>query len=136
MLRSRPILVMVALVGLLALSSVLILQAQQVGEIKRNMLAKQDTSIPGYEGVVAQVEFAPGSREAKHTHPGDVFAYLQEGTIVLDVEGKPTTTVKAGEVFFIPAGKVHWGENKGTTPAKALVTFVVEKGKPLSSPAK
>jgi quercetin dioxygenase-like cupin family protein len=134
--RSRTISVTVLFAVLLALSSVLILQAQQVGEIKRNVLTKQDASIPGYEGVVAQVEFAPGAREAKHTHPGDVFAYLQEGTIVLDVEGKPTTTVKAGEVFFIPAGKVHWGENTGKTPAKALVTFVVEKGKPLSSPAK
>ncbi len=136
--RSKLILVMVAVVfaGLLALSSVLVLQAQQVGEIKRNFLTKQDLNVPGYEGVLAQVEFAPGAREAKHTHPGDVFAYVKEGTLTQNLEGTPTATVKPGEVFFVPAGKVHWAECAGTTPCKVLATFVVEKGKPLSSPAK
>jgi len=135
--RSKLIPVMVAVVfaTFLALSSVV--AAQQVGDIKRNVLSKEDLgSVPGHEGLLVRVEFAPGAREGKHTHPGEVFAYVEEGAIILNVEGKPTVTVKAGEVFFIPAGKVHWGENAGKTPAKALVTFVVEKGKPLSSPAK
>lgn len=114
---------------------VLLLHAQQTGA-KRNILMKQDLSnFPGHEGVVAQVEFVPGAREPKHTHPGDIFGYVQEGTLTLGVEGMQTVTVKPGEVFFVPAGKVHWGENAGSTPAKALATFVLEKGKPLASPA-
>ncbi len=136
--RSKLIAVMVAVVCVtsLALSCVPALHAQQTGA-KRTILTRQDLSnIPGHEGVVAQVEFAPGAREPKHTHPGDVFGYLQEGTLTVGVEGKPTVTVKPGEVFFIPAGKVHWGENTGKTTVKVLTTFVVEKGKPLTSPAK
>jgi quercetin dioxygenase-like cupin family protein len=108
----------------------------QPGAPTRNVLTKQDlTGLPGREGVVAKVEFAPGAKETKHTHPGDVFVYVQEGSLVVNIEGQPTITVKAGEVFFVPAGKVHWGENTGTTTAKTVATFVVEKGKPLASPA-
>lgn len=136
--RSKLILVMVTLVfaGLLALSAVPILQAQQVGDIKRNVLTKQDlSSVPGHEGVIARVELAPGAREARHTHPGELFGYVEEGTVVINVEGKPPVTVKAGEVFFVPAEAVHWVENMGKMPSKVLAAFVVEKGKPLSSPA-
>ena len=49
--------------------------------------------------------------------------------------GDQTATVKQGEIFVVPAGTVHSGENTGKTPVKVLVTFVVEKGKPLTTPA-
>jgi quercetin dioxygenase-like cupin family protein len=61
-------------------------------------------------------------------------AYVQEGTITLIADGQPTRTAKAGEVFFVPAGQIHAGQNNGTTPVKLLVSFFVEKGKPLTSP--
>jgi len=138
MKRSKLIPVMVAVVfaTFLALSSVLTLHAQQVGEIKRNVLTKQDLSAPGREGILVMVELAPGAREARHTHPGELFAYLQEGTIIQNQEGTPTVTVKPGEAYFVPAETVHWAECAGKTPCKVLVMFVVEKGKPLASPAK
>ncbi|HWW92701.1 MAG TPA: cupin domain-containing protein [Vicinamibacteria bacterium] len=123
-----------AFVALVGLSSAPALHAQQAGA-KRTILTKQDLSnFPAHEGVMAEVEFTPGAREPKHTHPGDIFGYVREGTLTLGVEDRPITTVKPGEVFFVPAGKVHWGENAGATPVKLLVTFVVEKGKPLTSP--
>jgi quercetin dioxygenase-like cupin family protein len=37
-------------------------------------------------------------------------------------------------VFSVPAGRVHSAANEGTTPMKLLVSFIVEKGKPLTSP--
>jgi hypothetical protein len=38
---------------------------------------KQDVSgFPDHEGVVAQVEFAPGANEPRHTHAGDIFGYV------------------------------------------------------------
>ncbi len=108
--------------------------AQQPGA-KRTTLTKQDlTGIPGREGVLGLTELAPGAKEPRHTHPGDLFAYVQEGTITLSMEGKPTATVKQGEAFFVPAGTIHSGENLGQTPVKLVVTFVVEKGKPLTTP--
>ena len=120
----------------LVLFSVLPLHAQQTGEVKRTVLEKKDLSIPGREGVLVEVEFTPGAREAKHTHPGDLLVQVQEGTLTLNREGTPAVTLHPGEVFFVPAEKVHWGECAETSPCKVLVTFIVEKGKPLSSPAK
>ena len=114
---------------------VLVLHAQQTGA-QRNILARQDlSSFPGHEGVVAAVIFAPGAREPRHTHPGDLFGYVQEGSLTITVEGQAAVAVKPGEVFFVPAGKVHWGENAAAGTTKVLATFVVEKGKPLTSPA-
>jgi quercetin dioxygenase-like cupin family protein len=102
---------------------------------RRTVLTKQDLSnFPGHEAVLAKVEFAPGAREPKHTHPGDLFGFVVEGALSVSMEGKPVTTVNAGEVFFVPAGTVHWGENASKTPTRVIVTFVVEKGKPLTTP--
>ncbi len=39
-------------------------------------------------------------------------------------------TLKAGEVFFVPAGTVHAARNVGSNSAAELATYVVEKGKP------
>jgi quercetin dioxygenase-like cupin family protein len=129
----------IAFATFLILSSVLALRAQEKGEgvPKRAVLMKNDLgTVPGHEGVVSLVELAPGVREPKHTHPGELLGYVQEGTLTLHVEGKPTATVNAGQAFFVPADTVHWGENEGKTLCKVISTFVVPKDKPLSSPAK
>ncbi len=100
----------------------------------RKVLAQHELSVPGREGVMAQTEFPPGAEEPRHTHPGDIFAYVQEGVMTLYQDGEPTVQVKAGEVFFIPAGRVHAASNDGAIAVKLLVTFFVEKGKALSNP--
>jgi quercetin dioxygenase-like cupin family protein len=103
--------------------------------VQRKILLTQDLPIAGYQTVMAAVEIPAGGREGRHTHPGAVVVYIQEGILTFDYEGKPTTTYKAGESFFIEADKIHEGINKGGSPVKAIATFVVEKGKPLTSPA-
>ncbi len=50
-------------------------------------------------------------------------------------EGKPTNSYKPGDTFFVEAGKIHEGINRGTVPIKAIATFVTEKGKPLTTQA-
>ena len=82
------------------------------------------------------VELAPGAAEGRHTHPADVFAFVLEGTIALEIEGKPTATLKAGDAFHIPTGKVHQAINNGSVPAKLAAVFVAEKGKPLVTQVK
>jgi quercetin dioxygenase-like cupin family protein len=52
------------------------------------------------------------------------------GTIVLMVEGKPPVTVRAGEVFFTERGHFHNARNIGTTTARAVDTYIIDKGKP------
>ena len=109
--------------------------AQQTG-FTRVMLQDRDLSITTHHVVQARAEFQPGVASGRHTHPGEEISYVLEGQVEVTVDGKPTVVVQPGETFFIPAGAVHEGKNVGASVAKILGTYVVEKGKPLSTPAK
>ena len=131
--RSR--MAVVALIGAAAaLAGIPAVKAQPAPSAKRTVLLKQDMTVPGREVVMASVELPPGSTEGRHTHFAEVYAFVQEGTITLAVEGQPTRTLSAGEVFTIAPGQVHEGSNKGTVTAKLSVVFAAEKGKPLATP--
>ncbi len=106
---------------------------QQQPNVTRKVLLQQDLTIPGYTTALVAVEIPVGGREGRHTHPGTLLVYVQEGALTLDYEGKPTKTYKQGETFFVEPGKVHEGINNGNTTVKALASFVVEKGKPLTT---
>jgi quercetin dioxygenase-like cupin family protein len=111
------------------------LAAQQPG-FTRKMLQDQNLSVQGRHAVQAIAEFIPGGSAGKHTHPGEELGYVMEGTLQLEIEGEAPRTLKAGDSFFVPAGRVHDGKNIGSGPAKVLATYVVEIGKPVGSPAK
>ncbi len=106
----------------------------QVG-LERKIVLQQDLMMPGYETVVAEATIAVGGREGRHTHPGTLIGYMLEGELTLEVEGQPTRVLKPGDAALIPAGAVHEGRNTGSVPTKVIATFIVEKGKPLSTPA-
>ena len=119
----------------LALGIAGVLYAQQPG-FTRKMLQDQNLSVTDRHAVQVLAEFVPGGVAGKHTHPGEELGYVMEGTLQLEIAGQPPRTLKAGETFFVPAGVVHDGKNVGSGPAKVLATYVVEKGKPVASPAK
>ena len=110
------------------------LYAQQPG-FTRKMMQDQDVSATNRHAVQVVAEFVPGGVAGKHTHPGEELGYVLEGTLELQVTGQPPRTLNAGDVFYVPAGIVHDGKNVGSGPAKVLATYVVEKGKPVASPA-
>ncbi|HEV2701290.1 MAG TPA: cupin domain-containing protein [Steroidobacteraceae bacterium] len=107
--------------------------AAQTG-LERKVLLKRDLAIPGFEVVLVEVTIAVGGREGKHSHAGTLVGYILAGDLTLEQEGQPTKVFKAGESVFIEPGKVHEGINKGSVPIRALVTFITEKGKPLTTP--
>jgi quercetin dioxygenase-like cupin family protein len=109
--------------------------AQSTG-IKRTVLMKADVSVENREAVVARAELDPGASVGKHTHNGDEIGYILEGETDLLVDGEPPRKLKAGDAYVIPAGKAHDAKNTGSVPLKLVGVYVVEKGKPLASPAK
>jgi quercetin dioxygenase-like cupin family protein len=123
-----------AVVGAFIVGSGLVLhvaRAQQSG-ITRIDLQRHDLSAPGREVVQTIVELAPGVRSSRHTHPGEEIVYVLEGApLEYEVEGKPTVTLKPGDVLFIPAGTAHAARNVGDRKGAELATYIVEKGKPL-----
>jgi quercetin dioxygenase-like cupin family protein len=108
--------------------------AQNSG-ITRTFVAKADVSVPNREGIVARVELTPGAAVGWHTHPGEELSYVTDGELTLVVAGQPSRKVLAGEGFVIPAGVVHNATNEGNSAMKAVAVYIVEKGKPLLSPA-
>jgi quercetin dioxygenase-like cupin family protein len=124
----------VAAAAFLVLAAGVIVSAQQTG-FKRTVLQQADISVPGREVVSAVAEFQPGATPGFHTHPGEEAAYVIEGTVILEVKGKPAVTLGPGKTFFIPAGTVHNATNKGSSMARVLATYIVEKGKPLATAA-
>jgi quercetin dioxygenase-like cupin family protein len=105
-------------------------RAQQAA-FKRTDLQRHDLSAPGREVVQVRVDIAPGATFPKHTHPGEEIIYVLEGSLEYQVEGKPPVTLKAGDVFFVPAETIHAAKNVGSGIGSELATYVVEKGKPL-----
>ena len=43
--------------------------------------------------------------------------------------------LNTGQAFLIPAGAIHNATNNGSSTARVLATYIVEKGKPLATPA-
>jgi quercetin dioxygenase-like cupin family protein len=107
----------------------------QTPAFKRTVLQQADISVPGREVVTAVAEFQPGATPGRHTHAGEEVGYVIDGTISLEQQGKPAVTLKAGQSFLIPAGTIHNATNTGSGVAKILATYIVEKGKPLATPA-
>ena len=120
----------IPIVGLIILTIPNSAHGQQVGS-SRTELQRHDLSVLGREVMQVRIDFAVGSKFAKHSHPGEEVIYVLEGTIEYEVEGKPPVKLKAGDVLFIPAGTIHAARNVGTTNAKELATYIVEKGKQL-----
>jgi len=81
------------------------------------------------------IEIPPGAVSARHSHPGEDFGYLIEGTVVLQVDGKAPVTLRAGDAFLTERGQIHNARNIGTTTARAVDTYIIDKGKPGVIPA-
>jgi quercetin dioxygenase-like cupin family protein len=85
--------------------------------------------------VLVEATIEAGVKVGRHTHPGIESAYVLEGGFELPVQGQPTKTLKAGDAFQIPPETPHAGGAAGSAKSRILITYVVEKGKPLASPA-
>jgi quercetin dioxygenase-like cupin family protein len=124
----------VTVVALAAAGIVAGVSAQQAG-FTRTVLQRGDLSVPGREGVTAIAEFQPSATVGRHTHPGEEIGYVLEGTILLEQDGRPAVTLGVGKTFFIPAGTIHNATNSGSGRARVLANYIVDKGKPLATPA-
>jgi quercetin dioxygenase-like cupin family protein len=104
--------------------------------IKRTPIGK--TEVPGanYEVISATVEIAPGFKAGRHFHPGIVQARVTDGEFWIALDGQPEKTYTAGQSFEVPMKAIHNEGALGSTPAKLIAVYVVEKGQPLVNPVK
>jgi quercetin dioxygenase-like cupin family protein len=125
--------------GLVLITSIVIHAGQastayaQQATIKRTDLATADQSAADV-GALWVADIPPGGATGRHTHPTPRFVYVLEGSVILEIDGKPVQTFKSGEGFAEPPGVVHNFRNASTTsPAKALGFQVAPKGVPLQA---
>ena len=122
----------IMVMALIAASGLALHLAQaQKPEIGRTELTHRDLGDSVREVIQTRVDFAPGATFPKHSHPGVEIAYVLEGSVEYELDGKPPVTLMAGTSLFIPAGTIHSARNVGSGNASELATYVVEKGRPL-----
>jgi quercetin dioxygenase-like cupin family protein len=103
--------------------------------VKRKILSQTDGPMPGYVTIIVEAEIEAGVTVARHTHPGIESGYVLEGALELPIEGQETRLLKAGDGFQVPTGKAHAGGKATTSKVRLTSTYIVEKDKPLASPA-
>jgi quercetin dioxygenase-like cupin family protein len=103
---------------------------------KRTVLQQTDVSTEAPQEVIfGTVEIAPGTGNPFHTHFGTEIGYVVQGHIRVEIKGQPPRDLGPGQSFLIPRGMVHHSVPLGNEPVKLVNNWVVDKGKPLLTPA-
>ena len=102
--------------------------------IKRIPLQKSDVPGTNLEAVTGIAEIVPNVNIGRHSHAGIETGYVLDGELTLLIDGQPPQQMKAGDSYSVPAGAVH-DARSGAVPTRVVATYVVEKGKPLATPA-
>lgn len=106
----------------------------QQGGIKRTPLQKLEFP-DGYNTITGIAEIPAGGTAGRHNHPGIETGYVLEGEGDLLIDGQAPIHLKAGDSYQIPAGAIHDAKVSGNKPLKVLGIYIVDKAKPMASPA-
>ena len=102
------------------------------GSLERTELQRSASSIPGREIVQVLTEIPPGVASGWHQHPGEEVGYILAGTVEMEIEGRPTLTLRAGDPFLMPPRTPHNATDVGQETGQMLSTYIVEAGVPLA----
>ena len=105
----------------------------QTSGVTRTNLSQMDVPDSKFVMVIGIAEIAGGAKVARHTHPGIESAYVIEGEGTLMIDGAEEITLKPGGHFQVPPSTPHSAQF--SKAAKMSLSYTVEKGKPLASPA-
>jgi quercetin dioxygenase-like cupin family protein len=103
------------------------------GKLRRTELQHTVSSIPGREIVQVLTEIPAGVESGWHQHPGEEVGYILAGTVQMEIEGKPTLTLNAGDPFLIPPRTPHNASDLGPGTGRMLSTYIVEVGEPIAT---
>jgi len=101
------------------------------------LIARDLIGVPGKEVTLETVEYPPGGKSPPHRHHAQVFVYVLEGSLRMQVQGSPTETLGPGGTFYESPDDVHVvSENASQTkPAKFLVVMVKDKAPAAGGPS-
>lgn len=105
------------------------------GALKRTPVLHADVNAPGREAAVMRVELGGNGHAGRHTHPGDEISYVVDGEAELVVDGEAPKRIGPGEAFVVKEGRIHDLRNPTGNPVHLIGVYVVDKGKPIATPA-
>lgn len=108
--------------------------ASESGLKLETLLKATLAGVDSTEVIVSRVSLPPHTSLPKHWHPGEEFAYVLEGSVVLWQKGKEEVVGHAGDVVKIPLEQVHSAMTRDEG-ATVLVFRVHREGKPERYPA-
>jgi quercetin dioxygenase-like cupin family protein len=113
-------------------------QTPALAEDSVSVLMKQPLAdMAGKVATMLTVDYTPGAASDPHVHPGSVFAYVLEGTVVTQVEGEQPMTYAKGQNWYESPKKPQVSRNASVTePAKLLVLLLSQEGEALKVPVK
>jgi quercetin dioxygenase-like cupin family protein len=97
-----------------------------------NLMTRELISGPEKEVVMLTVTYPAAGASLPHRHDAQVFVYVLEGEVKMQVRGSPAVTLRPGQTFYEAPDDVHVVSANGskTNPAKILVVMIKDKGKP------
>lgn len=100
----------------------------------QQLMDKELVGAPGKELLMLTVGYLPGGASLPHRHDAQVFVYVLEGELSMQIAGSPAVTLRQGETFYEHPTDVHLvsANASKTAPAKILVFIVKNKGAPVS----
>ena len=109
---------------------------KEAAAAKPLLLTQDLPDIQGKEVLMLTVEYPPGGSSKAHRHNADVFVYVLEGSIIMQVDGQQPVTLTPGQTFYENPNDIHRTSANAskTVPAKFLVFIVKDKGKPVTTP--
>jgi quercetin dioxygenase-like cupin family protein len=96
--------------------------------ITRTELQRHDLGVPGRDVVQVRIDLGQGEVFGTHTPPGEAIIAVLDGALAYQVEGKPPTTRKAGDVLCIPARTIHAAKNVGVREPYSESCYCIRKG--------
>ena len=103
--------------------------------IHRETLQTRDIPVPTWRTQLMRVSIDHGGLVARHTHPGLEIGYIEQGQAEVKIKGRPDQALHRGYSFAVLADTPHSVQNTGPGELIILSTYVVDKSKPLATPA-
>jgi quercetin dioxygenase-like cupin family protein len=109
-------------------------RAASPSAVVQQLMDKELSGVPDKELLMLTVEYLPGGASLPHRHDAQVFVYVLEGELLMQVAGSPEVTLRRGQTFYENPADIHVvsANASKTAPAKILVFMVKDKNAPVS----
>ena len=102
--------------------------------VVKQLMDKALAGAPDKELLMLTVEYPPGGASLPHRHDAQVFVYVLQGELTMQVAGSHAVTLRQGETFYENPTDIHTisANASKTMPAKILVFILKNQNAPVT----